>query len=147
VAAAAVIATLTTLLYRWMVRFQATLQAAFLRFAEQSQDDTDESRVPPLDLMRRYYPYGVGSVEISVPAGASAAGMTLRSLELRTRTGATVLAIGRDREQVTDLADTPLAPGDRLLILGEESQISKARTILTAMSAGGEAGGRMAGRH
>jgi len=129
-AASAFIAMLTTVLYRWMVRFQASLQAGLQKLAERAPEGEDTPAAPSIELLRKYYPYGVGAVEMELPRGAAAHGRTLREIALRTRTGATILAIERGGTPVAELIDAPLQAGDRLLIMGEEDQIARARQTL-----------------
>ncbi len=128
--AAAFLATLTALLYRWMVRFQASVQSTLQRLAEKTPPLRDEATAPSLLLMRRYYPYGGGAAEMVVPEGSPAAGKTLRELSLRSVTGATVVAVERGGSRLDDPGGTPLAPGDALLVMGEEDQIARARSLL-----------------
>jgi hypothetical protein len=124
------IAALTAALYRWMVRFQATLQAGLSRLADSSPDHGAEEKPPPLDLIRRYYPYGVGAAEVVIAEGGASAGRSLRDLSLRSVTGATVVAVERGGARQAEIVALPLAAGDRLFIVGEEDQIRRARRIL-----------------
>lgn len=129
VAVAAFIATLTVLLYRWMVRFQASLQASLQRVKETTPRSREEEPAP-MDLLKRYYPYGVGASEVVIPEGSPVTGRTLRDLTLRSVTGATIVAIERGSARLPDPVGTPLQAGDRLLVMGEEDQITKAREFL-----------------
>ena len=135
-AATAFIAALTAVLYRWMVRFQASLQAGLQRLARQPSEEAGEDEAATLDLLRRYYPYGSGASEIVVPEGSAAEGRPLKDLALRTVTGATVIGIERAGARVEEIAATPLAAGDRLLVMGEEDQIARAREMLAAGTSG-----------
>lgn len=126
--AAAFIATLTVVLYRWMVRFQANLQANLQRFKEATPAGREEDGPSPaIELLKRYYPYGVGASEVIIPEGSRVLGRSLRDLSFRSVTGATVVAVERNGVREPDPAAAPLAPGDRLLILGEDDQIARAR--------------------
>lgn len=127
---AAFLAVLTAVLYRWMVRFQAGIQAGFQRLAAPRPDQARGSTSPGLELMRRYYPYGGGAAEIVIPHGSPVTGRTLRDLSLRTATGATIVLIERGDRRLIDPVDAPLAEGDRLLVMGEEDQIARARAVL-----------------
>jgi CPA2 family monovalent cation:H+ antiporter-2 len=132
---AAFLAVLTAVLYRWMVRFQAGVQAGLQRLAAQPDQAPGNmaargATAPALELMRRYYPYGGGAAEIVIPHGSPVAGRTLRDLSLRTATGATIVLIERGERRLIDPVDAPLAGGDRLLVMGEEDQIARARAVL-----------------
>jgi CPA2 family monovalent cation:H+ antiporter-2 len=62
---------------------------------------------------------------------AWAAGKTLQNLDLRNRTGATVLAVRRGGQMTTTPAGTfTLAGGDDLFLLGDDSDITLARSLL-----------------
>ncbi len=71
--------------------------------------------------------------EVEIAPGAPAAGKTLRELDLRRATGATVLAIRRGPEvRSNPLAETTLAPGDRLVIMADGECEARARELLRA---------------
>ena len=66
------------------------------------------------------------------------AGLSLRAIGLRTRTGATVVGIRRDNRQLVNPGpDEILTAGDRIFFLGTASQVRAARTLL-----GGHGGAR-----
>ena len=63
---------------------------------------------------------------------AWAAGRTLRDLELRSSTGATVLAVRRGGTTITSPdASFVLAAGDDIFLLGDDSDVLLARSLLT----------------
>jgi CPA2 family monovalent cation:H+ antiporter-2 len=71
----------------------------------------------------------------TLPEGATAVGRSLAQLDLRARTGATVLAIGRGREGLaTPPPDEPLRAGDQLALAGSEDAVRAARELLGASS-------------
>jgi TrkA domain protein len=58
---------------------------------------------------------------------------TLRSLSLRARSGATIVAFERGGEKYTNPdPDMPLRAGDRLLILGTTEQIAAASLLMSS---------------
>jgi CPA2 family monovalent cation:H+ antiporter-2 len=66
-----------------------------------------------------------------VTEGTAAAGRDLRELDLRQRTGATVLAVVReDRPLVPPPSDLRLLPGDALVLVGAHAQIEDAFALL-----------------
>ncbi len=77
--------------------------------------------------------------EIVVAEGGSADGATLASLDLRRRTGATVLAVLRGRE-LLDPGEpaTVLRGGDVLVVAGETNAVSAARRVLAERGGGRE---------
>lgn len=69
---------------------------------------------------------------IDVPAGL-APGQTIGSLALRTRTGASVLAVERGGVRTPNpAADHAIEPGDRLLVFGGAAEIGRVRELLAA---------------
>lgn len=71
----------------------------------------------------------------TIPDGASAVGRSLAQLDLRARTGATVLAIGRGPGGLaTPPPDEPLRAGDRLALAGSDEAVRAARELLGASS-------------
>jgi CPA2 family monovalent cation:H+ antiporter-2 len=74
---------------------------------------------------------------VVVPPGSAAIGRSLAELELRGTTGATVLAIQRDREglAVPD-AHEPLRAGDVLAVAGSTEAMSAARAVLEGRDVG-----------
>jgi len=65
--------------------------------------------------------------------GCPAIGKDLRELDLRRRSGATVLAVVRDETPfVTPPADFRLEPGDELVLIGAHAEIERAFAVLEA---------------
>ena len=70
---------------------------------------------------------------VVVPPASPAVGRLLRELELRTRTGATVVAIERPgTHRLNPGADEEILAGDELLLLGHREQLDAARQLLLA---------------
>jgi CPA2 family monovalent cation:H+ antiporter-2 len=69
-------------------------------------------------------------------------GMTLAELDLRGRTGATVLAIDRrDGPRIVPSGSEPLQPGDVLALAGSRESITRALALLCRGGAGATVGG------
>jgi CPA2 family monovalent cation:H+ antiporter-2 len=68
-----------------------------------------------------------------LPDDAWAAGRTLQEVDLRARTGATVLAVRRQNGSTTTspLGTFPLAAGDDIFLLGDDSDVLLARALLS----------------
>jgi CPA2 family monovalent cation:H+ antiporter-2 len=89
----------------------------------------------PLEEARRLFP-GIGApVRFELAPGSAAVGRTLADLELRSSTGATVLAILRGEQglAVPD-AHAPLQAGDVLAIAGTDEAIAAATKVLAEPS-------------
>jgi CPA2 family monovalent cation:H+ antiporter-2 len=75
-----------------------------------------------------------GSLEITwlaVREGSPLAGQTLAEANLRARTGSIVVAIRRDEQLLpSPPTDLPLAPGDRLAMIGAAAQVDAAERLL-----------------
>lgn len=69
--------------------------------------------------------------DLVVPPGGQAAGKSIGSLQLRSRSGATVLAVVRDGQPTANPAgEFELAPGDHVLVLGTSEQLESAERLL-----------------
>ena len=80
---------------------------------------------------------GVGQVE-AVTIAAAFVGRTLGEVDLHTRTGATVIALVRDRASVPRPGpEVALAAGDMLALIGSNEAIEAARGLLTESSDSG----------
>jgi CPA2 family monovalent cation:H+ antiporter-2 len=89
--------------------------------------DEAEISAPAFNELRDH----VRLAELEIAPGAPAAGKTLRELDLRRATGATVLAIRRGPDvQSNPSADTTLSPGDRLVIMADGECEARARELL-----------------
>ena len=67
---------------------------------------------------------------LTLTAGSPLAGRTISASRLRTRTGASIVAISRQGTLMPNPeADTPLAVGDRLALLGTQDQVSEAERL------------------
>ncbi|MDX1383544.1 MAG: cation:proton antiporter, partial [Thermoanaerobaculia bacterium] len=75
-----------------------------------------------------------GTTDLYLLDSASrAAGRSLRELELRRRSGATVIAVVRDgRSQLNPEPDLSLTPGDCLVLMGSHEEIDRAFDLLAA---------------
>ena len=99
-----------------------------------AQTSTRTAHEPAIDLLeqaRHLFP-GLGApIRFELPANSTAVGRSLAQLELRARTGATVLAIVRDNAgiAVPDAHD-PLRAGDILALAGTQDTIAAAIAFL-----------------
>lgn len=74
---------------------------------------------------------GIEITWMRLPAGNPLAGRTLAQANLRARTGASVIAILRDRELMANPKSlTVFAPGDRIALIGDPEQIAAAGRLL-----------------
>jgi CPA2 family monovalent cation:H+ antiporter-2 len=74
---------------------------------------------------------------IEIPTTAAMAGRALREIPLRTRTGASIVAIERSGQRLINPGpEEVLQAGDRVLLIGQADQLPGARDLLLAASAG-----------
>jgi len=87
-------------------------------------------------LLSDRYGLAVQIEDFVVPLHPTALNRPIQSLNLRSLTGASIIAIYRDPEQVlVPQADTVLLPGDVLVLLGEQDQLEAAIPFLTELAA------------
>ena len=68
---------------------------------------------------------------VTIAEDSPAAGKLIRELELRTRTGASIVGIERSGENIINpSADEELQSGDQVLLLGSRAQLDAARRCL-----------------
>jgi CPA2 family monovalent cation:H+ antiporter-2 len=84
--------------------------------------------LPPVEAVAR----------VALPVGSAAAGRTLAELDLRARTGATVVALVDADGATISLPHgrTRLAPGSALMLLGSADEVAAARAMLDVVSGG-----------
>lgn len=76
--------------------------------------------------------WGMDVAEIVLPDQAACAGRTIKDLAVRSRFGCTILEIDRQGFIIANpKPDTPLYPGDRVLVFGAEKQIAQARVFFS----------------
>lgn len=82
-------------------------------------------------FIREQYPWEVEMIDFVVPYKESALHQSLRSLGLRTVTGASVVGIYRGEQSIPNPGpDVTIQPGDVLLLMGDQNQVRKASKFL-----------------
>ncbi len=72
---------------------------------------------------------------VSILPGSLAVGRQIRELELRSRTGATAVAVRRGTQTTfSPEAELEFRPGDEVLLIGNPNQLEQGRRLLTAAS-------------
>jgi CPA2 family monovalent cation:H+ antiporter-2 len=100
-----------------------------------------EEREGILAIVRDQYPWGVSAREVEVPATSTSVNRTIRDLNLRSRTGATLVGIHRgDDVLLNPDPSTRVLPQDRVVVVGEEEQVAAASDLLLAEPAEPESG-------
>lgn len=74
---------------------------------------------------------------VALPAESPAAGKLIRELELRSRTGASIVGIERNGASIVNPGpDEELQAGDQILLLGSTAKLAAARAELTGTTSG-----------
>jgi CPA2 family monovalent cation:H+ antiporter-2 len=125
----AIIGLLTLVFWRRFIQIHARAQFTLRETLAQSPALPEETAPPPLATILQ----NAQMEFIVLAAGSAAAGRLIRELELRTKTGASVVAIERDGTSVVNPGpDEELRVGDRVFLLGTRDQIARANAVLHA---------------
>jgi len=124
---ALVLVVVTVLLWRVFVRVHTRAQYALyetLNEAPLPHHEIEESSLPP--LLRH-----AELVSLTITPESVAAGKVIYELQLRTRTGASIVGIERMGQNIINPgASEEIRAGDALLLIGSADQIQKAREVL-----------------
>jgi K+/H+ antiporter YhaU regulatory subunit KhtT len=107
-------------------RFRALGADALETFRSVLAKETDaDATLPAADLL------DIHTERMPLQHAATVCGRSLRELDVRARTGASVIGIERDgRLMVNPAAGEKLAESDVVLLLGDDEQIAQARALL-----------------
>lgn len=88
-------------------------------------------RPTPMDMLRSALASSAQMELVRVPAKSPCAGVSLKELDIRGRTGASVLAIQRGEETLANpKASTTLAEADVLIAMGTPEELGKLEKLL-----------------
>ncbi|HEV8711443.1 MAG TPA: cation:proton antiporter [Candidatus Binatia bacterium] len=132
----------TYLFWDSLTRFHARIEGVLsILSGEDTQSNAAVStaerkgRTEVTQLLSDRYGLAAQTEDFVMPLGPTALNRPIQSLALRTLTGASIIAIYRDPEQIlVPQADTVLLPGDVLVLLGEREQLEAALRLLTEMA-------------
>ncbi len=127
----ALLAFITWWLWRSFIRIYSKAQVALREtFAQPPPPRPDDARPALPSLLRE-----ANLETVPIPAGSPAAGKLIHELQLRTRSGASIVAIERAGGNVINPgADDELQAGDQLLLLGTRAQLDAAKAVLADRS-------------
>jgi len=138
-----IVGLLITTFFFWgsLVRFHARVEGLLGTFgstkpANDSAADPSqwEGRRAVTELLSNRYGPEVQTEDFVVPLYPTAVNQAIQTLSLRTTTGASIIAICRDSDQVlVPQLDTVILTGDVLLLLGEKEQLQAALRYLTEL--------------
>ncbi|HTJ00487.1 MAG TPA: cation:proton antiporter [Dongiaceae bacterium] len=118
------------------------LRRSFIRVYAKAQFALEETFAQPPAPREASVPAATASLlreadldTVGLAAHSPAAGKLIRELELRTRTGASIVGIERgDTKIINPGPDEELQAGDQVLLLGTTAQIAAAKNLFTAAS-------------
>jgi len=115
---------------RSLADFDGHVRASSLALAELLSHPRGDPQLPQLETI---LPGFAGTTTLTIRAGSPAIGRTLRELDLRARTGATVLAIVRDGAGLpTPSPNEVLRHDDVLALAGSEEAIAVVASLLAS---------------
>jgi len=127
--------TLILLLLGWKraVKLQSQLEYAVLTsMTDVARRGAKEAVSDAMKAITKKHPWPVELAEVAIPDDSFVVGRTLRQINLRRETGATVVAVQRGGVIHYDVTpDIPLSPDDHLLLIAEEDQLAKADELLS----------------
>jgi CPA2 family monovalent cation:H+ antiporter-2 len=135
-AVGAIIVILITITYRSIVDFTQHVRAGSELILELIQTQPSGGHHEPIGpQLESVLPGFGGLVSVTLEPHSAAVGKSLAELDLRARTGATVLAIGRGGSGgfATPTPNEPLAAGDVLALTGSAEALESARATLSGM--------------
>ena len=122
-----IIAVVTALLWRFFIQIHRTARFALNEILLQSPPPQSHEPREPMPVLLRE----VELEAVTLAGGSPAAGKLIRELQLRTKTGASAVAIERGGVRIINPgADEELKVGDQLLLLGHRNQLDAARVYL-----------------
>jgi len=126
-----VVVFLITITYRSIVDFTQHVRAGSELILELMRSAPQEATVPIGPQIETMLPGFGGLISVTLGASSAAIGKSLAELNLRARTGATVLAIGRGGGGfATPTPTEPLQAGDVLALTGSDDALAAAKASL-----------------
>jgi len=122
----AIVAFLTWLLWRTFIKVYSKAQFALQETFAQPPATRPEHVTPALPSLLRE----TDLATVTVDAGSTAVGKLIRELELRTRTGASIVGIERNGvKSINPGPDEELQAGDQILLLGTAAQLRESKNV------------------
>lgn len=122
-----VLVAIAFLLRRTFIQLHTKAQFALHETLNETPLPHHDASAPALPSLLR----DASLVTVTVPTGSPAVGKLLADLKLRTFTGASIVGIERQGESIINPGiSEEIHAADSILLLGSETQIEKARTLL-----------------
>ncbi len=99
-----------------------------------NKEKTQTAHDELINLIHSNYPLSFETQDFILPLNESVLTTTIRKLDLRSKTGASIVGIYREEETIPNPSpDTQLAAGDVLVLIGTQEQIKAAMQFLQKM--------------
>ncbi|MEY2407848.1 MAG: monovalent cation:H+ antiporter-2, family [Verrucomicrobiota bacterium] len=122
-----VVGLIAWLLWRWFIRVYSKAQIAL----QETLAQPPPPRVPPAPASLPTMLRDADLETVTLERGSVGVGKLIRELQLRTRTGASIVGIERDGASLINPSpDEELQEGDQVVILGSRSQLDAAKAAL-----------------
>ncbi len=110
------------------------LEQMFIRTFEQKTETKEEiHRKETFNEISKKYPWPVKLCEAKIAPGTVACGQRIKDFDLRNQTGCTIIAVEREKFNfIHPSPEFPIFQGDKLTLLGTESQNKKSQTYLAS---------------
>ncbi len=118
--------------WRRAVKLQSQLEFAVISsMSDAAKSGAKEAVQDAIKSITSQHPWPVELSEVILPGDAKVVGRTLKQINLRRETGATVVAVQRSGVTHYDVTpDLPLSPDDHLLLVAESEQLARAEAML-----------------
>jgi len=115
-----------------LILVNSHMEILFLEsFHEEVASKEEQRREQILKMIQKQAPWEIGIVDLTLPDHAAWSGKRIRDLDLRSRFGVNILALGRRNSIVFDPgADAPIFSGDRLVMSGSSGAIERVRKAM-----------------
>jgi len=122
--------------WRHIIKINSRLEYLFIEsFNTEIQSTSEDRRDSTLKEIKEKYPWPVTLYDIILPEGSSVSGKSIAELNLRHKTGASIIGLNRGKYTIYDPSpDAPLFPGDHIILLGNEDQKNQAMDIFNEQS-------------
>ncbi len=124
------------LLWRRLIKVNTNLEHVFIEsFNDKIESNEQKQRNDLLKKLTEKQQWKLSTEEIALRANYAVIGTRIADTMLRPRSGATIIAVSRNGfTEYNPPANTLLFPGDHVILLGDETQLSKAKALLETES-------------
>ena len=124
-----IVTAVVVLLRSRLIRVNSQMEYLFIEsFRAEVESKEEQRRTQVLDLIKKQAPWPVEIADLTLPAHSAWSGKLISDLQLRSRFGVNILALGRGYSVVYDPGPgAALFSGDRLVLSGSHEAIERVR--------------------